>query len=509
MAKIIVVEDEANLRLAIQRTLARAGHVVQEAQDVDAARRLIAERNYDIVITDVLLGDGRPTGLELVRELRTKGFEGVIIVMTAYSSVDNAVAAMKDGADDYLQKPLSLEELSIQTARWLERRNLSTRLEIYERSDAAKSAMRPMLGQSETWRQTLQLADKLAASWAASPPSDDIDHALPSVLILGETGAGKGVLARYIHENACTQSQHTKPATTSMPRSSRRPPFVHVHCSAIPTTSLDAELFGSEHNNNANNSTHHDTIPEHRAGLLEMADGGTIFLDEVADLPHELQSKLLDAVDSGVFRRVGSTRPRRVIVRVIASSNRDLEQLAEIGDFRRDLLYRLNALTIRVPPLRERDEDAALIASHVLTTSRRGSKMRFSPKTIESIQRYNWPGNIRELVNAINRAVLLCDDHTIEPLHLGLDANHNQSPPTPHQPTARQPSPDAAELSFDFKNGIHTFEDVERSLIMQALQHTAGNVSGAAKLIGMQRSSLRYRIERYNLESYVAEVTRR
>jgi DNA-binding NtrC family response regulator len=404
---------------------------------------------------------------------------------------------------------------------------LAKRVKLYERLEQTRDRDHEVIGESANWKSTLSLASRLAAIplsgvGAGSEPSEGSGGALPCILLMGETGAGKGVLARYIHSQAEAQAARSgKPVSMA---------FVHVNCSALPANLVEGELFGHE-------KGAFTDAREARAGLFEMADGGTIFLDEISEMPLDLQAKLLLVVESGRFRRVGGTKERSVRVRVIAASNQDLEQRVNTGGFRRDLLYRLNAFTIRIPSLRDRAQDAALIAEAAVDRlARRYARpaMRLSTSAHAAILAHDWPGNVRELINAAQRGVMLCDGDTIEPEDLGLSAGVERRAPdmlgeptriAPHLPhhsnghvhgggpgvaLAEPPAAiNTSGLRFDFVSGIHTAADVEKELMMQALRFTQGNVSRAARLIGMQRSSLRYRIDRYGLEQYVVEVANR
>ncbi len=530
MARILTIEDEENLRFSIRRTLAKAGHEVSEASCPNDARDLWRQHDFDLVLTDVMLGS--ESGIDLVRELRTEGYDGVIVVMTAFGTVETAVAAMRDGADDYLQKPLSMQELILQIDKWLEHRRLARRVRLYERLEQTREQYQDLIGRSAAWLGTLGVARRLARIPIGSPASapkptpgpgglgaapigaSSGDASLPSILLLGETGVGKGVLARYIHSQAETNERTLhKPGSGGV-----APPFVHVNCSALPATLVESELFG--HDKGAFTDAR-----EARPGLFEMADGGTIFLDEISEMPLDLQSKLLLVVEHGAFRRVGGSKERSVRARVITASNQDLEQRVQAGSFRRDLLYRLNAFTVRIPPLRERQDDAMLIAEASLErlTRRYGrAGMTFSPASVQAIRHHLWPGNVRELVNAVQRAAMLADQQVIEPPDLGLAPALPTILAEPDEPVAPAPATEhlarangtrgsgtTGPLVFDFASGIHTADDVERTLIMQALEYTKGNVSRAAKLIGMQRSSLRYRIKHYHLDQYITEVAKR
>ena len=518
MARILIIEDEDNLRFTIRRTLSKAGYELTEAANVRDARAAFTSNDFDLILTDIMLG-GTETGLDLVRELRSADstFDGVIVVMTAFTSIENAVAAMRDGADDYIQKPLSLEELGLQVAKWIEHRHLKQRVNLYERLEQSREQSNEIVGESPAWRQTLSVAERLAkiplpeqSSASAQPgalngSAQGASGGLPCILIVGETGVGKGVLARFIHAKACVGSGKASGEAAA--------PFVHVNCSALPATLVEGELFGHE-------KGAFTDARDARAGLFEMADGGTIFLDEVSETPLEFQAKLLTVVEHGVFRRVGGTKEKRVRVRVIAASNQNLEERVTAGRFRRDLLYRLNAFTIKIPPLRERNGDSVRIAESMIErlSRRYGRGERgLSDAAREAIAGHPWLGNVRELVNAVQRAVMLGDGPSIEPEDLGLEA----APPMIGEavvPGAIAPgginrmsleNVQECTLVFDFENGVHKASEVEKELIMQALRHTRGNVSRAAKLIGMQRSSLRYRIDRYHLENYVVEVASR
>lgn len=490
VAKILTIEDEDNLRVSIRRSLAKAGHDVVEAATLASGRPLALSGDFDVVLTDVNLGDG--SGADLVKDIRNEGYEGVILLMTAYGTVESAVRAMKEGADDYLQKPLSLEELAMLVNRSLDHKALRNRLRLYERMEQARDPKQhEALGESPEWLKTLATADRLAA--LPMPPTMTGSGAgapLPTVLLLGETGAGKGVLARHIHTRAAAGAGAISP-------------FVHVNCSALPPTLIESELFGHERGAFTD-------AKAAREGLFEMAEGGTIFLDEIGDMPIELQTRLLLIVEQGVFRRVGGTKERRVRARVIAATNQDLSQRVAEGKFRRDLLYRLNAFVLRIPPLRDRDGDAELLADVFLD---RASKefgrpgLRFSGAALDAIRRHDWQGNVRELWNAVQRAVMLGAGDVIATDELGI----GQSAPRASIGAEGEPARTAAatgELVFDFESGSHTADGVERMLIIQALEHCRGNVSRAAKIIGMNRGSLRYRIERYGLENAVEEAAR-
>lgn len=503
LARVLVIEDEENLRFSIRQTLKKAGHDVAEAGSVPAAWEQIHVTDFDAVLTDVNLGS--ENGIDLVGRLREDSFDGAIIVMTGYGTIESAVAAMKRGADDYLQKPLSLEELVLLIDRLLENRRVRRQLSLYKRMDAAREDASNIIGNSPAWQQAIKLAERVAAAPLPAKTNGSggpSGGGLPTVLILGETGSGKGLLARHLHQHSMA-AQGLKADDA---------PFVHVNCSALPPSLVESELFGHE-------KGAFTDAKNHRVGLFEMAEGGTIFLDEIGDMPLDLQAKILTVVEEGTYRRVGGSKDKSVRARVIAATNQPLEERVDQGKFRRDLLYRLNALTLRIPPLRDRAGDAVLIALSML--ERFGKEYGRSPSrplllseaARQAILRHNWPGNVRELVNMCQRVAMLCDGPSILVEDLGLGVSWPGADAPPVNVVGRAASGISNEvgapLHFDFEAGIHKAEDVERELMIQALRRTRGNVSKAAKLIGMQRSSFRYRIERFGLNELVQEIANR
>ena len=481
MAKILVVEDEENLRYSIKRTLAKAQHAVTDTDRTASAWEIVLAQEPDVVITDLNLAGG-DHGLDLVKRIRAEGHSTAIIVITAYGTVETAVQAVKQGADEFLQKPLSMEELKVVVGRVIENRKVRSRLDLYERIERSSRHEKEMLGQSTAWRKTVELAERLAQLPVKS------DSEPTAILLLGETGTGKGMLARFIHDTSKEAAE----------------PFVHVNCSALPENLIEGELFGHE-------KGAFTDARQSRQGLFELADGGTIFLDEIGDMPVGLQSKLLIVVEQGTFRRLGGSKERRVNVRIIAATNHDLAERAERDEFRRDLFYRLSGLTIPIPALRDRPGDALLIAKALLATAARKfhrSGLRFSREADQAIEEHSWPGNARELANAVQRAALLAEYDVVGPqdLALGSATVRESSAFSSRAAFAGEVTASVEGLSFDFSNGSFTAEAVEQRLICEALRHERGNVSRAAKLLGMNRSSLRYRIERYKLDEFVQEA---
>ena len=455
MARILIIEDEENLRFSIRQTLRKAGHEIAEAGTVGGAWEHIHQTDFDAILTDVNLGT--ESGVELVGKLRDDGFEGAIVVMTAYGTIESAVTAMKRGADDYLQKPLSLEELVILVDRLLDTRKIKRQLNLYKRLDSSRDQAHAIIGTSPAWQQTLKLAERIAvAPLPVKAAGSTGSSGLPTVLLLGETGTGKGLLARFIHQ-CVVKSQAGK---------GDDPPFVHVNCSALPPSLVESELFGHE-------KGAFTDAKSHRVGLFEMAEGGTIFLDEIGDMPLDLQAKILTVVEEGIFRRVGGSKDKTVRARVIAATNQPLEERVDQGKFRRDLLYRLNALTIRIPPLRDRNGDAVQIASAMLERFGKeygrapgpqgAGPLLLSEGARQVIAHHSWPGNVRELINMCQRVAMLCEGPAVHTEDLGLAGASSQPPPASvhsgmngfssngHAPGAGH---DAGPLQFDFDHGI-------------------------------------------------------
>ncbi len=466
MPSILIVEDEENLRLSIAKRLRRFASRVEEAGTVEDARTLLASTAFDVLITDVNLPDA--SGVELVEEFAQGEGAADAIVITAFATIENAVDAMRKGASDYLQKPVSLEELSLVVTRLLEHRAVHAKLAVYERNEAAEAAARAIVGEHKAWVEAIDTAKRFAEAHAELAS----EGPLPSALITGETGSGKGVVARLIHDHAEAQ------------RENDAGPFVHVNCAAIPASLVESELFGHEKGSFTDAKTA-------RAGYFELASGGTLFLDEIAEMSPELQAKLLLVMENGTYRRVGGTVERRVSARVVAATNKDLSARVADGSFREDLFYRLGSFVIPLPPLRERGDDAELLAQRTLerlARERGRAAVRFSDDAIERINTHRWPGNARELVNAVQRALILCKSDVIEPSDLALAP-----------PSAAPAAKGANGFAIDFDRGPHTIEAVERALLEQALARCDGNITQAARLVGMPRGSFRYRMEKAGL----------
>jgi two-component system, NtrC family, response regulator AtoC len=459
--RVLVIEDEKPLAETIEAFLRRQGVVVRALPSAEAGLAALPELAPDVALVDLHLPG--IDGLAAVEAIRRERPETVAILMTAYSSVSTAVAAMKAGAADYLTKPLDLEELWLVIQRVWDGQRVRGELAYLRHRVGNATPVESLLGESASMAAVRQRILQVAR---ADRPGD----AGPTVLVSGETGTGKELVARAIH--------------AAGPRAEG--PFVDINCAAIPAALLEGELFGFE------KGAYTDARAS-KPGLFEAADGGTLFLDEIGLLDPALQAKLLRVIEDRSVRRLGALSSRRLDVRVLAATNRDLEAAAREGAFRQDLLYRLRVLTVELPPLRERGDDIRLLAEHYLgvVRDRHGlGEVRLSPAALEALDAYPWPGNVRELANAVERAALLGPGRTLEPEHLGIAVAAGSVPATV--------GPDGL-VHVDFARGAIDLEQVERALIEQALTHSGWNRGRAAKLLGLTKETLRYRIEKYGL----------
>jgi two-component system response regulator PilR (NtrC family)/two-component system response regulator HydG len=438
--RIVVVEDDRDLREFLAEALADAGYAVEAFPTADAALgRLAAGEPADLVVTDLILPGMR--GHELLREIRARRPELNVVVITAFGSIDSAIELMKAGAYDYLTKPFGTDELLLTVERALQESRL--RREVARLSRAAAAPPPGFVGASRPMQELFRLLSRIA----------DSGH---PVLVTGESGTGKELVAGALH------------------RYSGRSAFVAVNCAALPENLLESELFG--HVKGAFTGADRDKV-----GLFHAADGGTLFLDEVGELPPALQPKLLRVLESGEVRRVGATEAHRVDVRVVAATNRDLEEEVRDGRFREDLFWRLNVLHVAVPPLRERTADIPLLAEHFLAasgpaagSSRPGAR-RISREALAMLTSYPWPGNVRELRNAIARAATLASTEEVRAEDL--------------PPRVREVGR-AATLVAGASQRRLPLRELEREYILEVLRQTAGNKSRAAEILGLDRKTL-------------------
>lgn len=461
---VLVVEDEALLARAVTRRLERLGYLCTACGNLAEARRALTDPglSIDIVLLDVRLPDGN--GLDLLADLGKSDADRkpATIIFTAFGEINDAVTAMKLGAADFLKKPIDLDELNLVIQRVIDSARLARRLET-SRERETRSVEGPVLiGDSPAMAAAREKIEQVAAILPEN------DEPRPTVLIMGETGTGKDVTARMIHRLGAKADR----------------PFVHVDCAALPRELLEAELFG--HVRGA-----YTSATGSRIGLIEAAEDGTLFLDEIAELPFDLQAKLLALVERRRIRRIGSPSEISVGADFIAATNRPLPDLVAKGQFRSDLFYRLNVLSIQLPSLRDCEGDAVVLANHFAgQVARRFGRPppSFSRDGERALRLYRWPGNVRELKHLVERAVLLSHGEAIGVVHLGLEGS------------AVGDSGMADAQSGDGLAGL-TIEQAERKMILTALDRSAGNVSEAARQLGLTRMALRYRIEKYRFSS--------
>ncbi len=466
-ATILIVDDERTLARAIKAYLEEAEYEVEVVGDAESAVPLLASFRPDVVITDVRLPG--MDGIELLKKIREFDPGIAIVVMTAHGSIEGAVEAVKLGAFDYLKKPIDLEELKLVADRAHESSALRQELSYYRRRGGREPLFADVVGDSSAIRTVLEQARQIAA----------LDQT-PPVLITGETGTGKGLVARTIH--------------SSGPRAAK--PFIEVNCTALPATLMEAELFGHERGAFTD-------AKESKLGLFEAAEGGFLFLDEIGDVEISLQGKLLRAIEDRVVRRVGGVRDRKIDVRILAATNRDLEREVARERFRSDLYFRLAVLILHLPPLRERGNDVLLLAEHYLRrfVAKYGKDARrISPEGQRLMLTYPWPGNVRELSHVIERAVLWSKGPELSAEHLSLTRPVESVSAVPDEgmavaePTAESPTPQTLP-----PQGM-TLDQWERSLLEQALRETGGNQTQAARRLGISRDTLRYRIKKYGIK---------
>ncbi|UCG16181.1 MAG: sigma-54-dependent Fis family transcriptional regulator [Phycisphaerales bacterium] len=460
MAKILLVDDETSLLHSMELRLARAQHECRCAETIAEARLLLDAHEPDLLVADIRLPDGN--GLDLVREIRKQGRTFPVVVLTAFGSIPNAVSAMRDGADDYIEKPIDLDQLSFIVERNLETQRLRGRIELYERIKPEPGRGEKIIGQSPLAIRALELARK------AANPGVTIASELPPVLLTGETGTGKDLLARHIHAIGPLRDE----------------PLVHIDCASLPRELIESELFGHER------GAFTDAKSTKR-GLLEIASGGTVFLNELGDVPLELQSKLLTALERKVIRHVGGTRDLSVNVRIIAATNADLKARVREKRFREDLYYRLNVFMIELPPLRRRGDDVFLLADHFITALAKKyhrPHAQLSVAAREALLTYHWPGNVRELRHVLERAILLTEK-MIHPEHLGL-TGVTTAAPGQAGPSVPGQDPSGSRLPDNM-----TLPEMESRLIEQVMQKANGNVSKAARMLGISRGALRRRLQ--------------
>jgi DNA-binding NtrC family response regulator len=436
---LLLVEDEEDFRDTCARWMTRKGHNVEQAGNAQEALAFCDRRHFDVAVVDMNMPG--ISGLELLQRMRSANIDTEVIILTGQGTIESAVQAMKMGACDYLTKPFPLDDLEQRCRLAFDRGRLAREnrqlKEIIKRAEPKTK----MVGQSRHMKDVLRLIERVA-------PTDK------AVLIQGESGTGKELVARAIQQNSLRVNK----------------PFVTVNCAALPENLVESELFG--HQKGSFTGATSD-----KPGLFEVADGGTLFVDEIGELPLALQPKLLRVLEDGSMRRVGSHKERNVDVRIIAATNRNLGDAVTSGEFREDLYYRINVMSLQLPPLRERDGDVSLLIDHLV-----GEDWDIEPEARAALESYDWPGNIRQLINALDRAMVLADDHTItiDDLPQEIVVRSSDSPRPIPRDTSR-------------------LDEIEKAHIVEVLERENGNKARAARALGIHRRKLYRLLERYEL----------
>ena len=461
-ARLLIAEDEANLRLVLQKELQRLGYRVQAAPDGEAALRKLEESNVDVLLCDINMP--HMDGMELLRRVHERPNPPEVIMLTGQGTIETAVEAMKLGAYDYLTKPYSINELDVRVRQAAEKRNLRVDNQRLRAQIERKSAVPEIISRSQAMAEAIRLVERVAPSEA-------------SVLITGESGTGKELIAQAIHR----LSNRANGA------------FIDLNCAAFQESLLESELFGYE-------AGAFSGAKARKLGLIELSDGGTLFLDEVTELPAGLQAKLLRAIETRTFFRVGGVRKVEVNVRIVAATNRNLDTVVADGAFRADLLYRINSFQIHLSPLRDRPEDVEPLMNHILKHLGGPHPPEVTSDALDKLRAYQWPGNVRQLRNCLERAILLSNEGVITASELPPEvARVNGSMPfVPMQSSAGPGVSASSEMAGGSNTG--SLRDVEKQQIISALEQTGWHRGKAAEMLGISPSTLYRRLRDYNLE---------
>jgi two-component system, NtrC family, response regulator AtoC len=458
-AAVLIVDDERSLRFTIGEALRGEGFRVFEASGGGPAFSILREERIDLVLLDQKLKESGEDGLDILRQVKKEYPEAEVVMMTAFGRFESAVEATKLGCYQYLGKPFEIDQLILVIRAALESSSLRREVEVLKRAESGRAPMDLIEGKSARMVQLLSEVDRIA-------------EGTTTVLLRGETGVGKELIARRVHQKS--------PMANG--------PFVEVNCSALPENLLESELFGYE-------KGAFTDARKRKLGLFELAEGGTLFLDEIGEMSVSLQAKLLRALETKSFKRLGGTSNVYVNARIVAATNRDLKKAVTDGVFREDLYYRLSVVPVVIPPLRERTEDIPVLTGHFVRHFNRELRKNVSevtPRAMDFLMSYNWPGNVRELRNVIERAILLGNGQLIEPEHFPMEIL-SRSPAAPAATTA-----DLAHELED-KGGILTVAEAEQFAIQAALARYKDNKTRAAEALGISRQTLRAKLKEYGL----------
>lgn len=454
--RILVVDDEESIREFLEIMLKKEGFEITLAEDGAVAKDILSKKTFDMIISDLQMPN--MNGIELLKHVKDSSPDTVFMMITAFGTTETAVEAMKMGAYDYITKPFKIDEVRLNINNALRSKNLEVENRSLKKELVKEYSFQNIIGNSQAMHQIYDLIKR-------------VSQAPTNILVTGESGTGKEVVAKAIHYNGPLKDK----------------PFVTINCGAIPENLMESEMFG--HKKGSFTGAISDKV-----GLFEVADGGTLFLDEVGELPITIQVKLLRAIQERVIRRVGATDDHKIEVRIIAATNRNLEDMVKSGGFRQDLYYRLNVINIKTPPLRDRKEDIPILAHHFLKkyNDKLGKNINgISTEAMEILANYDYPGNVRELENMLERTVALEGGSTVLPESL---------PPLVNTPSGRKmASSHEIEVTDQGVDLDKVMGQIEKELLIKAI-HTAGGVKKrAAKLLNITFRSMRYRVEKYNL----------
>ena len=444
--RILVVDDEENIREGCRRSLERIGHEVEVAAEAKEALAKLDGQGFDLALLDIRMPG--LSGVELLEAVKARDAAVAVVMMTGYASIESAVECMKKGAEEYVAKPFKPDDIREVVERILAERTATPATEMLVEELSGTTTRRVIFGSSRAMRQVHRLIGKVATQSS-------------NVLVTGESGTGKELVARLVHCGG--------------PRAEK--PFVVVNCAAIPDSLLESELFG--HKKGAFTGADYD-----REGSFQAANTGTLFLDEIAEMAPAMQAKILRAIELGEIKRIGSDKPARVDVRIIAATNRDLNEHVEAGEFRRDLFYRLNVVNIDLPPLRKRKDDIAMLTQYFVETFARDmgrAALRVDAKALEALEAYSWPGNVRELENAVERAVMMADGSAIRVRDLPREVAGAAGSAAPTGESTGGANWDALAS----EGTMPTLDDVGLAYIREMVQRCKGNRTKAAKLLGI------------------------